>query len=163
MPHLIVPHAWQQMQPPATPRSARASVHAAPPAMPPQAPLRHCLSEYVRDAECSVDVTIFEAQCWVAPPVQQGARTPPPFITIAFCTSVELAPPEKGAGGGDGGGALLAVQSSLADPCGVAYTSPCPDAVGRFATLSFSGFSAEPLHFPGAGRLLMRARTSLSV
>ena len=39
----------------------------------------------------------------------------------------------------------------------MAYTAPS-HLCGRFAALSFHTFATEPMHFPGAGRLLMRAQ-----
>ena len=68
------------------------------------------------------EMKLFEAQCWVSPPsTTAGTHAEPPFLTVAFCSSVELVQP---GGGADGGGVPLAIQFTMADPWGVAYSSP---------------------------------------
>ena len=73
-----------------------------------------------------------------------------PFITVAFSCGVEVV--LVGGGGGDGGGANLTVQYTMADPWGVAYSSPATLS-GRFTALSFANFSSETGHSPSSGRL----------
>ena len=71
--------------------------HTLPPSLP-TAPLRACLSDYLRSATASLPIKLFEARCWLTPPPEEsvgggssnGPSWEPPFITIAFAQSVEL-------------------------------------------------------------------------
>ena len=176
VPHLIVP-AWEKTKPE---RSSSPGGSPEPPPRPPQAPLREALDDYYRGARAVLPLKLFEARCYLAPP---RAAEEKPFVTIAFCGSVEV---QLAAAAGEG--QALAVEYSLGDPWGVEcardaanrrppaartdrahrpslnphpharfgrYASPM--SIGaRFSSLSFSTFGLEPLHSPASGRLQMR-------
>jgi len=148
VPHLIVP---------ANSASVRASttrrVEPLQPSKAPQLPLHQCLVDYFREAEQVMLVKVFEVQCWVAPPEQTEGAKEAPFVTLAFCTTVEVQ--LAGGVGEASGGAALSVQLTMADPYGVSYSSQV-SLTGRFNALSFHNLSTEPEHSPCSGRLQFR-------
>ncbi len=147
-----------------------------------EAPLRACLTEYLRSAHASVPIALFEVGLWLSPPpdaltasgsnpsaLATARPAEPPFLTVAFCASLEVIPPlptgggagaaeaSAGAGKGDpsGGAQLAHVVYSLADPWGIAGAAPATMAA-RFASLSFHTHATDTGHCPSDGRLQMR-------
>jgi hypothetical protein len=129
----------------------------------PTAPLRACLSDYLRAASATLDVQIREASCWLGSPQMPGpevtgpaARKPtePAFITIAFGQSLEVV----GVPGGVpslADGVCVNVTYTLSDPWGVPYPTYA-SVSARFSTLSLHNYAVAPFHSPAAKRMLMR-------
>jgi hypothetical protein len=108
-----------------------------------EAPLLGCLTEYLRSAQAILPIVLFEVSCWVTSPpsisptssangtinastASTKLPTEPPFLTIAFCESLEvvaapLAPGGQAAEGGSVRDPLLSmtVTYTMSDPRGV--------------------------------------------
>mmetsp|Transcript_14206 Transcript_14206/g.45508 ORF Transcript_14206/g.45508 Transcript_14206/m.45508 type:complete len:790 (+) Transcript_14206:54-2423(+) len=148
-PQLILPRADVGGAPP-----------SPPPTLPPADPWRSVLAEqYFRHAGHTLELAVFEARCWLAPPARTGS---PPFVTIAFACSVEVLggalasaePSEQSVANGVG----LTLALSPSDPRGEVHTPGLPMA-GRFSALSFENFSTAPHEPATSPRLLFRCST----
>lgn len=143
VPHLITPTMPARAVPDAAPAAGRRS---------PLEPLRQMVVDYLKDARAKLHVRLFEAQCWLSPPsTGTGAKAEAPFITIAFSSWADVV---LTGGPGESGGNLT-LEYTMADPYGVAYSSPTALS-GRFTALSFNNVSLETGHSPTSGRLQMR-------
>ena len=144
-----------------------------------EAPMRACLTEYLRSAQACLPLMIYEVALWLTPPsdaltasaphsASPSSKRPtePPFLTVAFCQSLELVPalptggasaaePAVSAGKGEASGVLAHVVYSMADPWGVTYGTPTV-MTARFAGLGFHSHAADSAHCPSDGRLQMR-------
>ena len=121
-------------------------------------PLHSCLSHYLLSASSVMHMQLWSVQCWLSPPADGATTSEPPFVTFAFCESVDLAlnSQSEGGGGGGGGGSPLSVTYTVADPWGVSYNASA-SLSGRFVALTFAACATDPVHLPSSGRLQMRA------
>jgi len=119
------------------------------------APLQQTIFDYFSTAHASLDLKLWNLQCWLNPPDGSGGAADAPFVTFAFCGSVECVL----VGGGDSSGRDLTVSYTVADPWGVEYNNAAVIS-GRFSALSFSAWSTDPVHLPSSGRLQMRCNAS---
>ncbi|KAL1504666.1 hypothetical protein AB1Y20_008446 [Prymnesium parvum] len=118
------------------------------------APVPQMVSEYFMTANATLHLKLWNLQCWLTTPDSSGPSEPP-FVTFAFCESVECVL----SSGSESSGRDLSVTYTVADPWGVAYN--CAAAMnGRFSSLSFANWSTDPVHLPSSGRLQMRCNAS---
>ena len=144
VPHVLVPQITGGGM---STRRSEESESSAPVDQHSAAPLQQSLAHYFTGAHSVLQLQLWNIRCWLSLPGDGSSPSDAPFVSFAFCQSVEVQLASAGDAGRD-----LTVTYTVADPWGVSYNSSAGIS-GRFSALSFASWSSDPLHLPSSGRL----------